>query len=256
MRLTAATYNIHKCVGRGRQHAPGRIAKVLEELKADIIAIQEFDNRARRGRPDIEPETLCLPLGMNCVAQPTMEDPDGGFHGNLLMSRHPISAVRHVDLGRSGREIRRAILAMVELRELTVAVAATHLGLSFAGRRAQSRVLVGAVSEFAGHHHPVILLGDFNEWLPLGGCHAILARRFAGGARLSTYPARAPMLPLDRIWVGGALRLAETRVHKTRISEIASDHLPLVADVLVPSGVRNATATRSPGTEEISTMSP
>ena len=255
MRLTVGTYNIHKCVGRDGQHSPERITEVLRELRADILAIQEFDNRARHRRPEVAPEDLSLPLGMHCIAQPTMEDPDGGFHGNLLMSRHPISTIRHVDLGRSGPEIRRAILAMVELRERPVAVVATHLGLSFVGRRRQSRVLINAVSEFADQH-PVILLGDFNEWLPVGGCHAILARQFDGGDRLSTFPTRAPMLPLDRIWVSGALRLAEMRVHRTQMSEAASDHLPLVADVLGPSMVRSVTATRSPGREEISTMSP
>lgn len=255
MRLTVGTYNIHKCVGRDGRHAPDRITSVLEEMKADVIAVQEFDNRARHRRPHVEPEALALPLGMNCIAQPTMEDPEGGFHGNLLMSRHPISTIRHVDLGRSGREIRRAILAMVELREQTVAVVATHLGLSFAGRRRQSRVLINAVRDFA-EHHPVIMLGDFNEWLPVGGCHAILSRQFDGGARLSTFPARAPMFPLDRIWVNDALRLTELRVHRTATSEAASDHLPLVADVLGPSMVRGAQATRSPGREEVSTMSP
>ena len=255
MRLTVGTYNIHKCVGRDGRHAPERVTAVLKELRADIIAVQEFDNRAKHKRPYIEPETLSLPLGMNCVAQPTMEDPEGGFHGNLLMSRHPISTIRHVDLGRSGREIRRAILAMVELRERPVAVVATHLGLSMAGRRRQARVLIEAVREFA-EFHPVIVLGDFNEWLPVGGCHAILSRQFDGGARLSTFPARTPMLPLDRIWVSDALRLSELRVHKTQMSEVASDHLPLVADVLVPATVRSVTAMKSPGREESSTMSP
>lgn len=230
MHFTAATYNIHKCVGRDGRFSPTRVGVALEELAADLIAIQEFDNRAFHKRPEMTPQDLASPLNMHCVAQPTMEDPRGGFHGNLLLARHPISDVRHVDLGRSGPEIRRAILARVDLPTGAVAVVATHLGLSVPGRRKQARILVDAVDAFA-QGSPVVMLGDFNEWLPIGGCNGIFADRFDGGEKRRTFPVRLPLLPLDRIWVGGGLTVKTLRVHQTAATAEASDHLPVVADV-------------------------
>lgn len=255
MRFTAATYNIHRCVGRDKVHSPDRIRTVLDEIAADIIALQEFDNRARHGWPDIAPEDFSAPLGMNCIAQETISDPEGGYQGNVLLTRHEISDVSHVDLGRSGREIRRAILSRIDMPEGPLVVVATHLGLSIAGRRRQAQVLVDAVSAFAGEH-PVVMLGDFNEWLPVGGSHAILAGRFAGTRRSRTFPVWAPFLPLDRIWVGGGLEFNGSRVHRTAASLAASDHLPLVASVSASSTARRASNTKSPGSDETSTINP
>lgn len=255
MRFTAATYNIHKCVGRDGRFSPARIGFALEELAADIIAIQEFDNRAIHKRPEMTPGDLASPLDMHCIAQPTMEDPHGGFHGNLLLARYPISDVRHVDLGRSGPEIRRAILARVDLPAGGITVVATHLGLSVPGRRRQARVLVDAVEAFA-QGRPVIMLGDFNEWLPIGGCNGILTDRFDGGTKRRSFPVRMPLLPLDRIWVGGGLTVEALRVHHTATTAEASDHLPVVADVSAASAIRPVSTTKSPGADETSTISP
>ncbi len=255
MRFTAATYNIHRCVGRDGRHSPDRIRTVLTELSADIIAVQEFDNRARHSWPEIVPEDISAPLGMNCIAQATIEDPHGGFQANLLLTRHHIADTCHVDLGRSGPEIRRAILSLVEMPEGPLVVVATHLGLSVQGRRRQARVLVDAVDAFADAH-PVIMLGDFNEWLPVGGCHSILTRRFDSGARRRTFPVWAPLLPLDQVWVGGGLELNDTRVHRTAASAVASDHLPLVASVSASSAERTASSTNSPGRDDTRTISP
>lgn len=255
MQFTAATYNIHKCVGRDGRFSPARINAALAELAADIIAVQEFDNRARHKRPDVAPEDFASPLDMHCVAQPTMEDPRGGFHGNLLLSRYPVNDVHHIDLGQSGPETRRAILARIELPAGPIAVVATHLGLSVPGRRRQARVLLDAVDAFAGNS-PIIMLGDFNEWLPVGGCHGILAERFDGGEKHRTFPVTVPLFPLDRIWVRGGLAVNTLRVHRTPTTSAASDHLPVVAEVSAPPAIRPDRMTNSPGTDETSTISP
>lgn len=256
MRFTAATYNIHRCVGRDRAYSPDRTRAVLAELDADIIAVQEFDNRARHGRPELTPEDLSAPLGMTCLAQTTMVDPNGGCQANLLLSRHPVDTQEHVDLGRSGLEIRRAILARIETASGPVVAVSTHLGLSAIGRRRQARALVGAIARFA-ESLPVVILGDFNQWLPFGGCHTVLARRFAGGDHHRTFPIWAPVLPLDRVWVGGGLEIDHVAVHRSQASHMASDHLPLVANVSAPSSARAAASRNtSPGRDETSTISP
>lgn len=255
MRLTVATYNIHKCVGRDGVHSPQRIVSVLAELNADIVAVQEFDNRALHGWHDTVPEDLCSPLGMGCIQQPTMVDKNGGMHGNLLLTRAPVDNIRHVDLGRSGAETRRAILADIDGPEGKLILAAAHFGLSARGRRHQARMLVSAVDEFSDGHS-VVLMGDFNEWLPIGGCDKILSRRFDGGARCRSFPARAPLLPLDRIWTDGGLKLENLRAHRSAVAKVASDHLPVVADVRVlPTGF-NVSKTNRPGNDDINMINP
>ena len=39
--LRVCTYNIHKCKGLDRRTRPERIASVIAELDADIVALQE-----------------------------------------------------------------------------------------------------------------------------------------------------------------------------------------------------------------------
>lgn len=55
--LTLATYNMRKAVGLDRQRDPARILHVLEEVGADIIALQEADRRTG-GRASAVPHEL------------------------------------------------------------------------------------------------------------------------------------------------------------------------------------------------------
>ena len=42
--LTAASYNIHQAVGSDGRRDPGRIARVIDSLDADLVALQEVDS--------------------------------------------------------------------------------------------------------------------------------------------------------------------------------------------------------------------
>ena len=99
--ITLATYNIHKCVGLDGRWDPRRIFNVIEELDADLLAIQEFDNRYRAGRGDIAPETFADATGMHLLVQPTMTE-GARFHGNLLLSRWPVASWAQMELAVPG----------------------------------------------------------------------------------------------------------------------------------------------------------
>ena len=78
---------------------------------------------------------------------------------------------------------------------------------------------------------PTVLLGDLNEWRPWGGL--ALSRRIAGrhltGPARATFPARLPLLPLDRILCDVPGAVAQARAIATPEVRAASDHLPLAA---------------------------
>ncbi len=229
-RLRIATYNVHGCRGLDGRCDPARIAAVLHELEADVIALQEVESRPARSRFD-QFETLAIATHMTPVAGPQILAPDGQF-GNVLLSRVPILAVRRVDLSHGNREPRGAIDVDVEpWSDVILRLVATHLGRTGGERAQQIKRLLAHIDERPGERHATVLLGDVNEWWPRSRRLRLLSKRFqASGAPLS-FPAALPLLALDRIWVSAGCRMRAYWVHRSRLARRASDHLPVVADL-------------------------
>lgn len=222
MRLTFATYNIHRCIGRDGRYAPERIRDVILELNADVIAVQEID------APDRQGLELAHWLGeesrLRVIAGPTLLERKG-HHGNAVLTRCRHSDIRLMDLSHPHREPRGAIDLDLHCDGATIQVMATHLGLQTKERRIQVQRLL----ERAGPN--CVLMGDFNEWwlwgLPLRRIKAVFGRSPA----LPTFPSAKPVLALDRIWIKPPASFASIAVHRTRLAALASDHLPLKAVV-------------------------
>ncbi|HSM22272.1 MAG TPA: endonuclease/exonuclease/phosphatase family protein, partial [Rubrivivax sp.] len=107
-------------------------------------------------------------------------------------------------------------------------VIATHLGLRPAERRHQIETLLAGLGDDTV---PTVLMGDLNEWFLWGRPLRRLHRHFGATPAPSTFPARWPVLALDRIWVEPRARLLQLRRHRTALARQASDHLPLVAQI-------------------------
>jgi endonuclease/exonuclease/phosphatase family metal-dependent hydrolase len=82
----------------------------------------------------------------------------------------------------------------------------------------------------------VILLGDINEWVSMSPWLRDLHSHLGKSHCPRTFPSRFPLLALDRIWVRPKDNLQSIRAHKSALSRIASDHLPVVADIILPLG--------------------
>jgi endonuclease/exonuclease/phosphatase family metal-dependent hydrolase len=223
VRVSLATYNVHGCVGADSREDPERTLRVLRALDADVIALQELRWRpwdALHRLDDFAARTGYRPL-----AGPTLLRPDGHY-GNALLTRLPLLEARRVDLSVAGREPRGALAAVLQSAGGPVTVIATHLGLSPGERRRQMRRLLALVRRSA---KPVVLLGDLNEWFLWGRPLRWLRRHFGRTPAPATWPARWPLLALDRLWVEPARMLERVEVLRTAPARGASDHLPLRA---------------------------
>lgn len=222
MRLVVATYNVHRCVGRDGRHDPARIRAVIDELDADVLALQELEWRPEAALHVLD--ELARDTGYTPVAGPTLFRADGHY-GNALLTRLAVRRVDRLDLSVPGREARGAIDAGLEAEWGAVRVLATHLGLRAGERRAQMQQLLEALSVTPA---PTVLMGDLNEWFLWGRPLRWLRAHFGQAPAPATFPAQWPVLALDRIWVEPEQMLREVRTHRSPLARLASDHLPLL----------------------------
>jgi endonuclease/exonuclease/phosphatase family metal-dependent hydrolase len=225
VRVTVTTWNVHGCVGADGRFDPERTLAVLRALDADVIALQEL-----RWKPE---EALHLlehfahSLGYAPLAGPTLMRPDGHY-GNAMLTRLPVEATRQEDLSVPGCEPRGALQAVLGAGAGSLTFIATHLGLAPGERRAQMRGVLELVN---GSRKPVVLMGDLNEWFLWGRPLRWLRAHFGRTAAPATFPARWPVLALDRIWVEPRQRLERIAVFRETPAREASDHLPLTASI-------------------------
>jgi len=231
--IRIATYNIHKCRGMDGLTRPQRILDVLRLVKADVFALQEVLGAGRGHGGHIE--ELGAGLGMGWVMASTREH-RGHLYGNVVMSRFPIEHHSQYDLTWRRNEPRCAQRADLRVGPHHVLhIFNVHLGTALLERRYQAERL----SIFVNDHRvtgPKIVLGDFNEWLK-GETTKMLNKSMRSldlGSflkRRHTYPGVFPMLHLDHIYYDGPLDVVAVELPRTRLTLVASDHLPLVADV-------------------------
>lgn len=227
--MRVVSYNIHKCRGTDGIVRPDRIIDVIGEIGADIIAIQEVDRRFGQRAGLLDPILIERKTGLKLLVQ--SDFPDGhGWHGNALLVRGEPKSYRRLRLHLPGVEPRGAVVAELDLGMGSFRVIATHLGLLRRSRVGQLSVLLEKFSELTPM--PTILLGDLNEWRRLRRSSLrILEPLFGAAPTLPSFPSRRPIFALDRILGWPAGLVAEFAVHDTPLARMASDHLPLVAQV-------------------------
>jgi endonuclease/exonuclease/phosphatase family metal-dependent hydrolase len=80
-------------------------------------------------------------------------------------------------------------------------------------------------------HRPLVVLGDFNDWLPGRSAVHVLDKRLGQPPRPASFPVSRPVLRLDRIWVSPRRALRRVARYTSPGARIASDHLPIVAEI-------------------------
>jgi len=233
-RFRVASYNIHGCVGRDGVFAPERIARVIAEIDADVIALQEVVALSNgNGVAGGALHLLTRSFVGHSVWAPAYHGARHDF-GNLLLSRWPIVTSAIVDLAIRRREPRNAIDARLAAPFGPLQVIATHLGLRAGERRRQIDTLHQLVKESDGPW-PTLLAGDLNAWFPYSDILRLMGRQMPLRPSVATFPTPRPFLALDRIMLRAPGSQMSVFRHHTEAAQIASDHFPVVADIdLVP----------------------
>jgi endonuclease/exonuclease/phosphatase family metal-dependent hydrolase len=228
--LRVASYNVRGCRGSDGRRDVARIVRILRELDADVIGLQEVESR--HGRSEVDQAERCAEaLGMACLEGPLLHHAQRGWFGNALLTRLEVQAVRRVLFDSHGGEARGAIVCDLGAGDGPCwRVMTTHLDLRSRHRRRQFATLLDQLVPSA--RRPTVLMGDFNEWWSRSRGLAALRRHAELPPAPPTFPAWLPALRLDRIALSGCRLRGEVRRHVTPLTRRASDHLPIFADLV------------------------
>ncbi|MFZ5709763.1 MAG: endonuclease/exonuclease/phosphatase family protein [Pseudomonadota bacterium] len=229
--IRLASYNVHKCVGIDRRRSPERVVAVIASLGADIVALQEVDHRIG-SRPEALPRALIARATQYTVAGHATGGRSLGWHGQAILIRPdwPVLYEARIDL--PGLEPRGAILVEIRTHSGPLRVVGVHLGLI---RRFRLRQLAAIRKVLARRPEmPTAIVGDWNEWSLRGGTEPI-SDGFHVHAPGPSFPAVRPVARLDRIAVAGGMHLHDAGVFVQGEARVASDHLPIWADIRLGS---------------------
>ena len=235
--LRVASYNVHGCRGSDGRRDVARIVRILREIDADVIGLQEVESRHGRSEVD-QAERFAAALGMACIEGPLLHHAQRGWFGNALLTRLEVQAVRRVLFDSYGGEARGAIVCdLVAGGGTCWRVMTTHLDLRSRHRRRQFATLLDQL--VPSPRQPTVLMGDFNEWWSRSRGLATLKDHAQLPPSPPSFPSWLPALRLDRIALSGCRLQGGVRRHLTPLTRRASDHLPIFADVVADPG--NAT---------------
>jgi endonuclease/exonuclease/phosphatase family metal-dependent hydrolase len=247
MKLRVLTYNIHRAIGIDRLFRLERIAKILAHHDADIILLQEVDvGVPRSGKLDLARELAWqlryrhYALGLNVHLRT-------GMYGNATLSRFPILKQRNIDLTIGPRKARGCLYTLLSVPfksglSLDLAVFNLHLGISFKERPPQIGRLVHTPEfRLLDAKDPCIVAGDFNDWqkrlapmlTEILDFDCATNHQWGYQNAFLTYPAFSPTGGLDKIFCRGGIRIEGGRRCRLRSSRMASDHLPVIADLII-----------------------
>lgn len=234
--IRVASYNMRKAIGTDRRRRPERTIEVLNELDADVIALQEADRRFGE-------RASALPLHLleeHSDYRPVPLDNRAssiGWHGNALLVKRGVAAADGHMLHIPSLEPRGAVMADVTAHGTTLRVVGMHLDISGLWRRRQAHAILHHLAAHDGDP-PAVLMGDLNEWSAHGGClrDFALHHHFAPCGR--SFHSRQPVAQLDRIMVTPDLDIIDSGVHASALARRASDHLPIWADLRPGVGQR------------------
>ncbi len=226
--LVVVTYNVHGGVGLDGRVDIARIGEVLAALAPDVVALQEV-HAAHEGAEGGQVAELAERLHMQAVLGSTMPRPLGPY-GNAILTHLPVVRSDCFDLSVRGYEPRCLMHVELEHAGQRLTVMNTHLGVRMRERHSQlTRCAHLLQHDLEDAQRRLVVMGDFNAWLPRGDVLGKLRGHFGAQPAPRSFPVRRPIFALDRIWTRPASLLAEVHAVSSGLARVASDHLPVWA---------------------------
>ena len=233
MQLKVASYNIRKAVGLDWRRRPARVLDVLNELGADVVALQEVDRRFGSRISALDPELIEKHTDYRAIKF-SHRPQSLGYHGNVILARKAIRVIDARPLVLPHLEPRGAAVADLDFGGKSIRVVGMHLGLTKKWRQLQTQTIVNELRALEANM-PTILMGDLNEPDLKSG----VLRAFEHGHTIAacgpSFHASMPVFTLDRIIVTENISIGEAGVHRSALSREASDHLPIWAQLALPA---------------------
>jgi endonuclease/exonuclease/phosphatase family metal-dependent hydrolase len=237
------TYNIHSCIGIDGKVRPERIVSVIRSCRADVIALQEVDANRRRSRGHEQARLIADALAMSHHYY-AISDHDGEQYGLAIISRYPLTPVRSAHLTAANHQLRSeargAQWVRIETPAGPVHLINTHFGLRREERLRQTEALLG--DDWLGQitaTEPVILCGDMNAGPKSPVCRSLTGKLIDAQTRApnvrprATFISTMPMRRLDHIFVSSHFNIVGVTQPRTPTAAVASDHLPVCAEVIL-----------------------
>ena len=250
--LAVATYNIHKGFSHfNRRMVVHHLRERLRVIGADVLFLQEVVGHNARHVRDLEHwpdqpqhEFLADEMWSDSANGKNGDSAYGknavyreGHHGNAILSRYPIVKWDNLDISTNPIEQRGLLHAEITVPgwKENLHCVCVHLGLFAPGRRRQVASICDRIESLVPHRAPLVLAGDFNDWrakasesLNALGVHEVFETLHGRIAR--TFPARLPILSLDRIYIRG-FEVKSTKIHHGLGWAKLSDHAALAANL-------------------------
>jgi len=228
LKLVAATYNI--CHGKGTDGNISliRTARVIKDIDADIVALQEVDKRMARSFFQDQAKVLADYTGMDLAFAPNLRFSPLSSFGNAVLCKYPILKTGNLLLPgvMEQRGLQHCILNVPGMGK--ICFFNTHLGLSSEDRVQQAEFIATIIEKTP---FPVLLAGDFNcppNSPELQALSTLL--RYCATEPINTYPANKPGYPIDQIYLSSDWEVLDVSVYPST----ASDHYPLVCSLRLP----------------------
>ncbi|MET3697885.1 endonuclease/exonuclease/phosphatase family metal-dependent hydrolase [Bacillus oleivorans] len=237
------SYNIHHAEGLDRVLDLERIAKVIEDSSADIIGLQEVDNHwSERSNFEDQAKWLAERLDMhytyaaNLDNEPLNPGEPRRQYGTAVLSKYPIIASKNYPLTKIGDTEQRGLLeTVINVKGYHLNFYNTHLALTSAEREMQIKEIIEIASKTNG---PKVIVGDMNavpDSIEMQSLFSHYKDAFADQNEAYTFPANQPNRTIDYIFTSNEIQTANAEV----ISTIASDHLPITAELTLDKSVFN-----------------
>lgn len=241
--IRVMTYNVHSCLGMDGKISPQRIARVIARYEPDIIALQELDVNKTRTKAMDQASYLAHTLEMEYHFHPAIHIEEEKY-GDAILTHFPMELVKAEILPclnvKPAIEPRGALWVRIKVNGHILQMINTHLDMRKYPREQQARALLGEQwlnhPEFTGAR---IFCGDLNA-LPSSKLYKSITQSMID-SQLSLKPikpqatffTRFPAARIDYIFVDRNFRVLRTLVPNTHLTRIASDHFPVISDIVI-----------------------